>query len=83
MNDDKMSLEASDGKHKVKMSFLRSQMEDLRVYHNIDAEAELMKILNEELLKQLRGSFIDYVNKKSKKQVFSELDPYGEEDWDN
>jgi hypothetical protein len=64
--------------------FSREMIEDLKAYHGIDAEAELTRLLSEELARNVDGSMIwgNYLKTKEVKRIYSELDPYGEENWE-
>lgn len=83
MNNDRVTRTLRRGGYTVNASMSRQQIEDLKVYHNIDAEAELMNILNDELYRMMSRDLKRLFNEKEEvKRIYSELDPYGEENWD-
>jgi hypothetical protein len=59
---------------KIKATWSRAAIEDLRNYHSIDPVAELENTI---LINELLGK-----EKPKGKQIFSDIDPYGEECWD-
>jgi hypothetical protein len=65
--------------------FTREQVEDLKSF-GIDISERLEKILTEEINRNILENLENYINNKNTKEikrVFSELDPYGEECWEN
>lgn len=83
MNNDMVTKTLRSGSYSVTASMSRQHFEDLKTFHNIDAEAELIKILEEELNKQMAKDLKRLFNEEEEvKRVYSDIDPYGEENWD-
>jgi len=82
---DRIVFSASIGDRKVRATMSREQVEDIKNHHtSIDVVAELEKILIEELNSSMeRHLHSPKIKKKEIKRIYSELDPYGEEDWDD
>lgn len=61
----------------------REQVEDLKSFHNIDIEAEFISALSEEINKEIVKNLQNLSKSREIKRVYSDLDPYGEEVWED
>jgi aryl carrier-like protein len=72
----RMRIRLLDGRE-ISCSVNRSMLEDMRSYFNIDVRSNLRDIIKREVEHLVRTP------RKEIKRVYSDLDPYGEEQWEN